>query len=291
MDAYSSDASVPCKRKPLGVKLRNLILSDELRPKSTVKPLPTTSISLLSPPAIIKKSHQRSQSDASALIIRCNSHTPPITTPSPLCLGDLTSGRAFDNGCSCFVSCRGVVNDLRGEKTDCTCSAPRLAPELEFMKALISIGKLLSSIPTKEAKTTRLVAELTTLNLNLPARIWLPLNSAKPHHIVRISPQGGAVLNSKDKAPYIIYIEVVEVDDLHTSFVTPKIMPTLRHTRSEENLGGGGGDSGSLSAFSMCGGLCDDNDPDWSQEDDEISQQVIGIKRQLHKRANKLLSS
>ena len=77
--------------------------------------------------------------------------------------------------------------------------APRLAPELEFMQALISIGKRLSSIPTKEAKTTRLVAELTTLNLNLPARVWLPLNIEVPHHIVRIPPQVAAVLNSKDK--------------------------------------------------------------------------------------------
>ena len=77
--------------------------------------------------------------------------------------------------------------------------APRLAPELEFIKALISIGKLLSSIPTKEAKTTRLLAELHILNLNLPARVWLPIHSEIPHHIVRIPPQASAVLNSKDK--------------------------------------------------------------------------------------------
>lgn len=140
------------------------------------------------------------------------------------------------------------------------------------MKALISIGKLLSSIPTKEAKTTRLVAELANLNLNLPARVWLPLNSTRPHHIVRIPPQVGAVLNSKDKTPYIVYVEVVEVEDLHASPVTPKIMPTLRHTKSEENLGG---DAASMAAFGVCmGALCDEADPDWSQEDDEISQQV-----------------
>lgn len=48
-------------------------------------------------------------------------------------------------------------------------------------------------------------------------------------------------------------------------------MSSLRHTKSEENLGI---DSNSLSAFSMCGNICDDTDPEWSQEDDEISQQV-----------------
>lgn len=74
-----------------------------------------------------------------------------------------------------------------------------MAPELEFIKALISIGKLLSSLPTKEAKTVRLISELHTLNLNLPARVWLPVHSEIPHHIVRIPPQVCAVLNSKDK--------------------------------------------------------------------------------------------
>lgn len=77
--------------------------------------------------------------------------------------------------------------------------APRLAPELEFIQALISIGKLLGTIPTKESKTVQLVAELNTLNLNLPARVWLPLHSSIPHHIVRVPPQYAAVLNSKDK--------------------------------------------------------------------------------------------
>ncbi|XP_072390640.1 phosphatidylinositol 4-kinase beta [Diabrotica undecimpunctata] len=270
LDAFSSDASVPTKKKPHGIKLRNLILSDELRPKD--HKIMTTSLNSasgdkLTVPQHIKKHHQRSHSDASALFPGLKKSTPNATK---LSLGDLSSGRAFDNGCVCFDSCQSVVNDLRGEKTECICSAPRLRPELEFMQALILIGKLLSSIPTKEAKTTRLVAELTTLNLNLPARVWLPLNSQNPHFIVRIPPQVAAVLNSKDKAPYIMYVEVVEVEDLESSPVPPKIMPTLRHTKSEENLKH---ETVSLSAFSMCGGCYDDLDPDWSQEDDEISQQ------------------
>lgn len=67
-------------------------------------------------------------------------------------------------------------------------------------------------------------------------------------------------------------MEVVEVDDLYTSPVPPKIMNSLRPTKSEENLGL---DVESYSAFTMCGSICDENDPDWSQEDDEISRQVI----------------
>lgn len=53
------------------------------------------------------------------------------------------------------------------------------------------------------------------------------------------------------------------------------MMSSLRHTKSEENLGA---DAVSLTAFSVCGGTCEDNDPDWSKEDDEISLQVFIVK-------------
>lgn len=88
--------------------------------------------------------------------------------------------------------------------------APRLASELEFIKCLINIGKVLSTLSTKEARTSRLIAELSALNLNLPARVWLPVHSDHPHHVVRIPPQAAAVLNSKDKASinnyFVVYL-------------------------------------------------------------------------------------
>lgn len=77
--------------------------------------------------------------------------------------------------------------------------APRLTAELNFVKALTNIGNVLKSIQTKEARTTKLMAELATINFNLPARVWIPLCSDIPHHVVRIPPQMAAVLNSKDK--------------------------------------------------------------------------------------------
>ncbi|TRY75537.1 hypothetical protein TCAL_07124 [Tigriopus californicus] len=154
-----------------------------------------------------------------------------------LALGDLTSGRAFDNGCSCFESCQAAVNDLRGNRTHCSCGAPRLAPQQEFIKVLIGIGRLLSTLSDKEAKTQRLSAELTLLNLNLPARVWIPVHSQDlQHFVVRIPPQAASVLNSKDKAPYIIYVEVVETCDMDTSPTPEKITGNLRHVRSEEQI-------------------------------------------------------
>lgn len=163
-------------------------------------------------------------------------HGLTTSYPKPLALGDLTTGRAFDNGCLCFGTVRGTVNDLRGQKTVCACGAPKLLPEREFMKILIDIGRTLTSLPTKSEKTTALRMFLNLINKNLPARVWLPLYSDIPHHVVRITEDKTAVLNSKDKTPYIIYVEVVEVNDIYTSPVMPKLMPTLRHTKSEEHL-------------------------------------------------------
>ncbi|XP_054002109.1 phosphatidylinositol 4-kinase beta [Hylaeus anthracinus] len=318
LDAYSSDAHLPSKKKSHGTKLKNLILSDELRPKGNENkkqrvaglqaPLPALLTTVLSVTSPNKKTHQRSQSDATGLFQTLRrSHSGTINKVS---LGDLSSGRAFDNGCTCFYSCQGVVNDLRGQKTDCFCNAPRLAPELEFIQALISIGKLLGTIPTKESKTVQLIAELNTLNLNLPARVWLPLHSSVPHHIVRVPPQYAAVLNSKDKAPYIIYVEVLEVEDIYTSPVPTKIVGcSLRHTKSEENLTGGEQstviDSSNISTSEIQQNIppirqtpvknispysvrstdvafhFPDDDPNdcWSQEDDEITQQYLQLRK------------
>ncbi|XP_055322426.1 phosphatidylinositol 4-kinase beta isoform X2 [Sitodiplosis mosellana] len=205
---------------------RKQLRADDSTEKSDVKELKD----LHSP---IKKTHHRSQSDATGLLTL----TPKLfQTPVRLCLGDLSTGRAFDNGCTCFESVRGTVNDLLGNKTICTCGAPKLAAQREFVKSLIDIGRNLTHLPSKTEKTSILRMRLNLINKNLPARVWLPLNSDIPHHIVRIKEEKTAVLNSKDKTPYIIYVEVVEVSDIYTSPVIPKLMPSLRHTKSEEHL-------------------------------------------------------
>ena len=51
----------------------------------------------------------------------------------------------------------------------------------------------------QESKTQRLLAELSLLNLNLPARVWLPIHhsSEAQHLVVRVPAQAASVLNSK----------------------------------------------------------------------------------------------
>lgn len=226
-----------------------------------------------------RKTHHRSQSDASGML-KMNQMT---FVPSKLCLGDLNSGRAFDNGCTCFESVRGTVNDLLGQQTVCSCGAPKLTPQKEFMRALIDIGKTLTALQSKIEKTSRLRILLNLINKNLPARVWLPLYAETPHHVVRICEEKTAVLNSKDKAPYIIYVEVVEVDDIYTSPLIPKMMPTLRHTKSEEFLDASGGEAmAGADAYAHKGidiSIGAPEDDVWSQDDDFITAQYL----KLHK--------
>lgn len=139
----------------------------------------------------------------------------------------------------------------------------RLAPEREFIKSLMAIGKRLATLPTKEQKTQRLISELSLLNHKLPARAWLP-TAGFDHHVVRVPHTQAVVLNSKDKvssgqwgvpssnrpfcsasaprgrraalrsrspvtplcfpqAPYLIYVEVLECDNFDTANVPARI--------------------------------------------------------------------
>lgn len=76
LDAYSSDAQVPSKKKSNGTKLRNLILSDQLRPKDNDSQIAHRKQSKGSAEVkfstedklVLSKTHHRSKSDASGLI-------------------------------------------------------------------------------------------------------------------------------------------------------------------------------------------------------------------------------
>jgi len=80
------------------------------------------------------------------------------------------------------------------------------------------------------------MSELALVNMNLPARVWLPL-CRTPHHIVRIPYRSAAVLNSKEKAPFIMYVEVLTCENVHTTPLPPKLLDTnLRADKSESDL-------------------------------------------------------
>ncbi|XP_033971323.1 phosphatidylinositol 4-kinase beta isoform X2 [Trematomus bernacchii] len=216
LGAYSSDMHISTQRHSRGTKLRKIILSDELKPAGTRgrrDPLTLTPFCPLTPPpgpltppehslSPSKRTHQRSKSDA----------TVSISLSSNL---------------------KRTSSNPRVESQD---EPVRLAPQREFIKSLMGIGKRLATLPTKEQKTQRLVSELSLLNHKLPARVWLP-TAAFDHHVVRVPHTQAVVLNSKDKAPYLIYVEVLECENFETSSVPVRIPENrIRSTRSVENL-------------------------------------------------------
>ncbi|KAJ4487940.1 kinase-like protein [Lentinula aciculospora] len=96
--------------------------------------------------------------------------------------------------------------------------------EVQFILSLENISERLLVVP-RPARVSALRAELTSLNHKLPAEICMPLwctssdspqgpQCSHPHHrIVRIPPGESVVLNSAERAPYLLYIEILN-DDL-----------------------------------------------------------------------------
>lgn len=236
LGAYSSDMHISAQRHSRGTKLRRLILSDELKPASRRREPGGASGAAagadtgLSPS---KRTHQRSKSDATVSISLSSNLKRTASNP----------------------------------KVESEEEPVRLAPEREFIKSLMAIGKRLATLPTKEQKTQRLISELSLLNHKLPARAWLP-TAAFPHHVVRVPHSQAVVLNSKDKAPYLIYVEVLECDNLDTANVPTRIPENrIRSTRSAENLPECGmGPEHRAGSFSTVPNY-DNDDEAWSVDD------------------------
>ncbi|KAH0830583.1 kinase-like protein [Lanmaoa asiatica] len=100
--------------------------------------------------------------------------------------------------------------------------------EVLFLLTLESISNRLLVVP-KPARVSALRAELTALNHQLPAEVCMPMwcsssdtydsttttVNTQPHHkIVRIPPGEAVVLNSAERAPYLLLIEILH-DDLN----------------------------------------------------------------------------
>uniref|UniRef100_A0A8C5CXK0 Phosphatidylinositol 4-kinase beta n=1 Tax=Gadus morhua TaxID=8049 RepID=A0A8C5CXK0_GADMO len=206
LGAYSSDMHISTQRHSRGTKLRKLILSDELKPAGARARRDPPTLSLFCPSANLspsKRTHQRSKSDATVSVSLSSNLKRTSSNPR--------------------------VESNQEETV-------RLTPQREFIKSLMGIGKRLATLPTKEQKTQRLISELSLLNHKLPARVWLP-TAPFDHHVVRVPHSQAVVLNSKDKAPYLIYVEVLECENFETSSVPTRIPETrIRSTRSVENL-------------------------------------------------------
>lgn len=230
LDAYGTSVIRKFKKKSHGHRLRQAILN-EFRDGSHGAKISTK------PPASLLERPLRSRSEAALCSVSDDGSKQMIprtkindeirrskSTRNTRIFGDLTSGGAFDNGCPCFDDERCMDDAENVMKMECRCGAPRIRPEQEFVKALMNIGNNLKNVPNKDERTRCLEDELCKINVNLPARVWLPLYAHSLKHIVlRIPPLAGCILNSKDKAPYCLFVEVLEVEDIRQTRVPKRI--------------------------------------------------------------------
>uniref|UniRef100_A0A8C0U270 Phosphatidylinositol 4-kinase beta n=2 Tax=Cyanistes caeruleus TaxID=156563 RepID=A0A8C0U270_CYACU len=248
LGAYSSDMHISTQRHSRGTKLRRLILSDELKPAGRRREVGGAAPGADTGLSPSKRTHQRSKSDATVSISLSSNLKRTASNPK--------------------VESEEEEFSSSTESLDKSLAPPaRLAPEREFIKSLMAIGKRLATLPTKEQKTQRLISELSLLNHKLPARAWLP-TAAFQHHVVRVPHSQAVVLNSKDKAPYLIYVEVLECDNFDTASVPARIPENrIRSTRSAENLPECGmGPEQRAGSFSTVPNY-DNDDEAWSVDD------------------------
>ncbi|XP_046892143.1 phosphatidylinositol 4-kinase beta isoform X1 [Hypomesus transpacificus] len=268
LGAYSDDMHISTQRHSRGTKLRKLILSDELKPtgaRARREPLTLTPFCPVAPagPTLhvhglggehglspSKRTHQRSKSDATVSISLSSNLKRTASNPK------VESSQDEDSSSSSTESLHQEAG-----------TPVRLTPQREFIKSLMGIGKRLATLPTKEQKTQRLISELSLLNHKLPARVWLP-TAPFDHHVVRVPHTQAVVLNSKDKAPYLIYVEVLECENFEMSNVPVRIPETrIRSTRSVENLPDCGITADQRAgSFSMVPNY-DNDDEAWSVDD------------------------
>ncbi|KAG0707729.1 kinase-like protein [Suillus ampliporus] len=117
--------------------------------------------------------------------------------------------------------------------------------EVHFLLTLEHISNRLLVVP-KPARVSALRAELTALNHKLPAEVCMPMwcsssdnpvprNGSKPHHkIVRIPPGESVVLNSAERAPYLLIIEILH-DDLDFDPTKRSNKEALKRIVTKEN--------------------------------------------------------
>jgi phosphatidylinositol 4-kinase B len=121
--------------------------------------------------------------------------------------------------------------------------------EMQFVVSLIDISKRMFKVEKKSRKRT-LTAELNIINNSLPAVVCLPLwcNAEEDYHdvIVRIVPEEATTLNSAERVPLLLFIEILEAVDCQKSLeelvklknITPSLSPSPSNVAQSESQNG-----------------------------------------------------
>ncbi len=154
------------------------------------------------------------------------SHKPilvPLSSTFPS-IEDLSQGKAFSLKDAITKTARQMRNSPPLSSNTSADTRPVLYyhPEMQFTMSLIDISRRLCFVPGKEGRQQALQAELSLLNHNLPASLCIPLwcnghddGQIHGHHrILRIPSCEAVILNSAERVPFCIYVEIVkDLDD------------------------------------------------------------------------------
>jgi len=245
LDSHLTDGWLLTKEYSRGKKLLDQITAEGKKLRQKIPCFSSTNQSQTQTNSPAKKTHQRSKSEVTFGNIQHqnkNEHFTHSQSTDNIDSGSLRLGLAFGK-CTLHtpvINCSAsslVLNNLC-DAQKCSCQIPLFTAERDFVEALQAIGERMRTLTTKELKTQRLYAELSLLNLNLPARVFLPFPDLKPHYILRIPQAAAVVLNSKDRAPYMIYVEILETEESKEETVATELgmENPIRQVRSEEYL-------------------------------------------------------
>lgn len=120
------------------------------------------------------------------------------------------------------VKAKRAVSDLSSEQKTKLLRQHYFRSETQFLTALEAISNRLVIVP-KLARLSALKAELALIAQDLPAEVDIPVlcpptlvdgspSRSRHHRIVRLNPAEATVLNSAEKVPYLLMVEILRDD-------------------------------------------------------------------------------
>jgi phosphatidylinositol 4-kinase B len=108
--------------------------------------------------------------------------------------------------------------------------------DMQFINSLISVSERLETL-NRSSRLKALHAELCLINHNLPAPIcvhgWCNDNSGQHHRVLNILPHESSVLNSAERVPFVIFIEILK--DCSVEKFNALLIENSHKTESEES--------------------------------------------------------
>lgn len=132
---------------------------------------------------------------------------------------ELHLGKAFGKTLKQFINTASSAMGVKKQRvsTDQAVNSVFVyTAEMQFVVSLIDISRRMCAVEKKSRKRT-LAAELNVLNGSLPAKVCLPLwccsEDQEHDRILRIVPEEASTLNSAERVPLLLFIEVLSSEN------------------------------------------------------------------------------